>query len=214
MKIIFKSFPQAKFPADFFPAEAPELPAKMHRKTACSGTSAPRRLPPVRLLPPYALPFPSASSSLIRLLSRRPVPRTAQPAALRSNVDARFPAPPVPTSMPFPPLPSSPPPPFVSHGHPSPPVFFLSRPPVLPHPLPPRPGHPPPGAQLPRHSFSAREPHPRAPPPASRQENRHGPIPGRHVPEMNPETFILIHAPRKPRAPGKGTCPDRRFCIL
>ena len=74
MKIIFKYFPQAKFPADFFPAEAPELPAKMHRKTACCGTSAPRRLPPVRLLPPYALPFPSASSSLIRLLSRRPFP--------------------------------------------------------------------------------------------------------------------------------------------
>ena len=196
MKIIFKSFPQAKFPADFFPAEAPELPAKMHRKTACCGTSAPRRLPPVRLLPPYALPFPSAFFSV----ARSPAPLSPLPY--------------VPTSMPFSPLPSSPPPPFVSHGHPSPPVFFLSRPPVLPHPLPPRPGHPPPGAQLPRPSFSAREPHPRAPPPAPGRRTTTAPIPGRPVPEMNPETFILIHAPRKPRAPGKGTCPDRRFCIL
>lgn len=52
MKIIFKYFPQAKFPADFFPAEAPELPAKMHRKTACCGTSA----------PPAASPRPPSSS--------------------------------------------------------------------------------------------------------------------------------------------------------
>ena len=78
MKIIFKYFPQAKFPADFFPAESPELPAKMHRKTACCGTSAPRRLPPSAffLHTPFLshplLPPSSASSSLIRFFLPHP----------------------------------------------------------------------------------------------------------------------------------------------
>lgn len=207
MKIIFKYFPQAKFPADFFPAEAPELPAKMHRKTACCGTSAPRRLPPVRLLPPYALPFPSASSSLIRLLSRRPFP----PAPLS-------PLPYVPTSMP-----GSPHRPFqrrcpfprcrALRPRPSshtailllPSSFSPGRPfsPIHCRPVPDIPSR---RAASPAFLLCTRAPSPSAPA-RSRQENHHGPHPRPPRPRDEPRNFHPDSRPPETPRPRKGDLP-------
>lgn len=195
MKIIFKSFPQAKFPADFFPAEVPELPAKMHRKTACCGTSAPRRLPPVRLLPPYALPFPSASSSLIRLLSRRPVPRTAQPAALRSNVDALSPAAELSA-------------PALRLTRPSFSSRLLSLPAARSPPSTAAPSRTSPSrrAASPAFLLCTRAPSPSAPA-RSRQENHHGPHPLPPRPRDEPRNFHPDSRPPETPRPRKGDLP-------